>query len=79
MNGTRQSITIASISSLDDPRRNETFPINRALAAGARVVLQTGAGATGSVLTRQSIYDDLAPTEGVRVVTSVGTVEQRCR
>jgi hypothetical protein len=79
-NGTRQTITIVSIGTLYQPRPEEPYRVNRALAAGARVTFQSGNAATATTgVTREYIYDNQAPTEGVRVVTSVGTVERRCR
>ncbi len=79
INDTRQTITITSIGSLYQPRANEPFRRNQALAAGARMTFQSGPRATTNVLTPQRIYnDEHLAEEGVRVVTSVGTVEQRC-
>ncbi len=73
-------VVVISIGTLYAPTSAEPFPVNATLKAGGTRLWQAGAGATGSyVLTHDyiltnSAYDD----EGVRVVTSAGTITKRC-
>ncbi len=73
-------IVVNSITTLYAPTSHEPFNVNTTIKAGGTRLWQAGAAASGSyVLTRDYIltntaYDD----EGVRVVTSAGTITKRC-
>lgn len=78
-NNSPSALTVKTVGSIDDPRDNEPFTVNRSLAGGATITFQSGSAATSNVLTRQHIYDNDAGTaEGARVATSVGTWVDRC-
>ncbi len=75
------SVTVQTVGSLHEPRTNEPFTVGRSLSASAGVTFKSGYAATAgavTTLTRQYIYDNTATNEGVRVVTSAGTVTKRC-
>ncbi len=74
-------VTIKTVGSLHEPRTNEPFTVSRTLSVGTGVTFKSGYAATAgasTTLTRQYIYDNTASNEGVRVVTSAGTVTKRC-
>ncbi len=75
------SVTVHTVGSLHEPRTNEPFAVSRSLSAGTGVTFKSGYAATAgaaTTLTRQYVYDNTASNEGVRVVTSAGTVTKRC-
>lgn len=73
-------IEIISIETLYDVKNYEPIEVNRTLGAGRTVIFRSGAGATsGTILTTSYIYTNgVYERDGVRIVTSEGTVTQRC-
>lgn len=72
-------ITIATITSIDQPRPGEEpFAVSRTLAPGESVTFTTGPGATGpDALAGNTIYDNAIGTnEGARVTTENGTIRE---
>jgi hypothetical protein len=78
-NNTNSSIKVKKVSSINDPRSNEPFTVNRTLKAGKTITFESGPNARSNVLTRQYIYDNEAGSkEGARVFTSVGRFVDKC-
>lgn len=78
-NNTNSSIKVNKVSSINDPRSNEPFTVNRTLKAGKTITFKSGPNARSNVLTRQYIYDnDAGSREGARVSTSVGRFVDKC-
>jgi hypothetical protein len=78
-NNTKKSIEVKKVTSIDDPRSNESFTVNRTLKAGKTITFESGKGAKRNVLTKAYIYgDDPSLKEGARVSTSVGRFVGKC-
>jgi hypothetical protein len=79
-NNTNRAIKIKTLGSIDDPRSNEPFLVNRTLKPGKTTTFESGPKANGSnALTKAYIYDNEAGSkEGARVSTSVGRFVDKC-
>jgi len=79
-NNTNRSIKVRTVGSINDPRSNEPFVVNRTLKSRKAITFESGPRANGSnVLTKQYIYDnDAGSKEGARVSTSVGRFVDKC-
>jgi lipoprotein-anchoring transpeptidase ErfK/SrfK len=79
-NDNTSAITIISIGTLYQPGSNEPFTLNQSLGAKQTRTYLSGSQASGTYrLTTSAILTDSAGTsEGVRVVTSAGTVTKNC-
>lgn len=76
-NNTSVSIRVTRVGSTYQPYSYEPFRLNKALAPGQSITYQTGSRATSNALTHNYIYVD-SGQDGVRVVTSAGTITKRC-
>jgi lipoprotein-anchoring transpeptidase ErfK/SrfK len=76
----KSSLVVNSITTLYDPTSNEPFAVNKTIPAGGTRLWTAGAGATGSfALTNDFILTNTAyDKEGVKVVTSAGTITVKC-
>lgn len=79
-NASGAPITVESIGTLADPLPSEPFTVGAQIPAGGTRLWQSGAKATGKhVLSREEVLSNIAgDDEGVKVVTSVGTLTARC-
>ena len=78
-NNTNSSIKVKKVSSINDPRSNEPFTVNRTLKAGKTITFESGPKARSNVLTKAYIYDnDAGSKEGARVSTSEGRFVDKC-
>ena len=78
-NNTNSSIKVKKVGSINDPRSNEPFTVNRTLKAGKAITFESGPNARSNVLTKAYIYDNEAGSkEGARVFTSVGRFVDKC-
>ncbi|MGE3797725.1 MAG: SH3 domain-containing protein [Thermomicrobiales bacterium] len=79
-NGNRSSIVVISIGTLYQPGSNEPFVLNQTLGAGLSRTYLSGSLATGTfrLSTTAILTDSAGASEGVRVVTSAGTVTRNC-
>lgn len=79
-NNGKAAITIQTVESLVDKNAAEPYVVNRTLGAGKTVIYRSGGGATsGTILTTNYMYTNTAyDSEGVRLTTDIGVIEQRC-
>ncbi len=67
-----------TLASIDDPQQEQIFPLTGILAPGASISFQSGAGASGSVLTTAYIYDNENASEGATLTTPFGVLTVLC-
>lgn len=78
-NNGNSAIMIKTIGSLYQPRTGEPFTVNQTLSAGKGINYYAGPAATSHVLTTNYILNnDVTTRDGVKVVTSAGSVSTRC-
>lgn len=77
-NNTTARIKIISVSSLVQLRANEPITVNHYLDPGKTVTFQSGPNTTGNTISRQYIYQDSNPNDGVKVVTNRDTFTKKC-
>lgn len=77
-NNTTARIKIVSVSSLVELRANEPITVNHYLDPGKTVTFQSGPNTTGNTISRQVIYQDTNPNEGVKIVTNRDTFTKKC-
>ena len=73
-NAGQAEATITGVGTRHEPRSNEPFPRDDALAPGEAITYEAGAAADGNVLTRQFVFDDdrIGVDEGAEVLTAAG-------
>lgn len=67
-----------TLGSIFQPRVNEPFTLSGVLPIGESQTYETGPGATTNPLSKDEIYDDTAPTEGVRLTLAGASFEVLC-
>ena len=78
-NNTAKTITVKTVSSIYQLRSGEPYTVNATISAGKTKTFESGPSADLHVLTHQYIYaNDAGSSEGVRVVTSVGSKTKHC-